>query len=249
MQPDSPATARTEQRCNFSLPVALSVIALAWITSAQAHSPVDPAGIADGHPTGHVRDHADVTWPPQPRGMQDAMLLSNPGSDTLAAQLREQRAAALERIALARVQVRQALGGRFARVGVAEDEDKVRTPTTSRLVYFSHARNSTVELLLDGQTVRSITSTPAAVYQPEITEQEASQAEGIARAYFASVGESGVEQLQAFGILAYQPSGTGFFDTRVLYISFHRNSDAPPEYAAWVDLTRQTVLRTRKEQP
>ena len=72
-------------------------------------------------------------------------------------------------------------------------------------------------------------------------------AEGIARAHFAAGGQTRVAALQAFAILAYQPTGKGFYPTRVLYLSFHRNSDAPPEYVAWVDLTQRRVLRSRQE--
>ena len=253
MEPESPSVIRWYHRrlnpAQDVVPVAVGLIALVLSTAARPHSPVDPAATEAGHPTGHVHDHADETWPPQPRGMKDSVLLDNAGGDTVADQLRERRAQALESSALSQAQVRAALGTRFARAALIEDTDKSGAIKSSRLVYFSHSKNVTVELALDGQTVRGVKSVPATVYQPEITDQEIAQAEAIARAHFTSIGEFGVAQLQAFGILAYLPSGTGFYATRVLYISFHSNSDAPPEYAAWVDLSRQRVLRVRKERP
>ena len=215
--------------------------------AAPGPSPVDPATIDIGHPTGHVHDHGNQTWPPQPRGMQNAVPLSNPGAEGLLAEAQQRRAAAQERLALARADVRGALGTRFTRAAVIEDRDSSGTTLPSLLVYFSHSKNSTVEVTVDGQRVRSVKTIPAAEYQPEITDAEISEAEGIARAHFTALGQDRVAQLQAFGILAYQPTGKGFYATRVLYISFHRDGDAPPEYVAWVDLSQQRVLRARQE--
>lgn len=214
---------------------------------AQAHSPVDPAAIEEQHPTGHLRDHADLTWPPQPRGITDAVLLSEPGAQELAAAARERAVAIRERMAIQRSAVRKALGARFVRSAFVDDEDKSGGVSSSRLVYFSHSNNATVEVVMTGQRVSEVRRIPASECQPEITEEEAAQAEAIARAYFAQQGIGPVAQLEGFSILAYRPRGRGFFDTRVLYVSFHRDSDAPPQYVAWVDLTRQRVLRARAE--
>jgi len=215
--------------------------------AAAAPSPVDPATVDVGHPTGHVHDHGNQTWPPQPPGLQNSVLLSNPGEEERVAEAQKRRADAQDRIATARADVRQALGTRFTRAAFVEARDKSGAVLPSRLVYFSYSKNSTVEVTVDGQQVRSVKTIPAAEYQPEITDAEIAEAEGIARAYFAALGQDRVAQLQAFGILAYQPTGKGFYATRVLYISFHRDSDAPPEYVAWVDLSQQRVLRARQE--
>ncbi len=83
--------------------------------------------------------------------------------------------------------------------------------------------------------------------QPDITDEETAAAELIARAYFDARSMERVSALKAFGILAYLPEGTGFYPTRVIYLSFHAADDAPPEFAAWVDLTTQRVLRIREE--
>jgi len=240
---------------HFSLiaPAARKVLAAALLISssslaAAAPSPVDPATVDVGHPTSHVHDHGNQTWPPQPRGMQNAVPLSNPGEEALAAEAGQRRGAAQDRIAVARADVRQALGTRFRRATVVEEgHDKSGAVLPSRLVYFSYSTNSTVEVTVDGQQVRSVRTIPPAEYQPEITDAEIAEAEGLARAHFAARGQDRVAQLKAFGILAYQPTGKGFYATRVLYISFHRDSDSPPEYVAWVDLTQQRVLRSRQE--
>lgn len=240
--------------CFAAARVLIGAMALAATILAQAHSPVAPASIpvapasiGEGHPTAHVSDRADITWPPQPRGITNVVPLGSAESERLAAQAREQRAAAHERIATRRAEVRQALGNRFRRATYVEAGGKSGAP--ARLVYFSYANNATVEVTFDGQRVREVVTIPPGEYQPEITDEETAEAEAIARAHFGALGADRVAKLQAFGILAYQPRGKGFYDTRVLYISFHRDGDAPPEYVAWVDLTQRRVLRSREEQP
>jgi hypothetical protein len=222
-------------------------VGMAVVTLARAHSPVDPATVSEGHPTGHTQDHAGMAWPPQPRGLENVVFRGDSTAETLAVKARERLQAALERVALRRADVKQALGNRFTRLPLVEQEDKDGTPRNPVLTWFSHATNSTVEVEMESQRVRTVRTIPAAEYQPEITDEEVADAEGIARNHFAGLGEERVAQLEAFGILAYQPTGKGFFDTRVIYISFHPDNDSYPEYAAWVDLTGRRVLRILKE--
>lgn len=247
MKSDSAATTRGGGRLLNAAGVLIGAIAMSAAGLPRAHSAVDPATVDTGHPTGHVHDHGDETWPPQPRGITNVVTLSNAREEELAAATQERLAARQERIAMARAEVRQALGGHFVRVAIINEENKSGATGISRLVYFSHAKNATVEVTVDGQRVRGVKTIPAAEYQPEITDTEIADAEGIARAHFTALGQDRVAQLQAFGILAYLPTGKGFYATRVLYISFHRDSDAPPEYVAWVDLTQRRVLRARQE--
>lgn len=216
-------------------------------TGAHGHPTVDPATVDMGHPTGHVHDHGTQTWPPQPVGITNVVPLGQPDDEGARTTAQKLRADALERVAVLRAGLRGALGTRFSRAGLIEDVDKSGRPLPPRLVYFSHSRNATVEVTLDGQRVQSIKSTPASEYQPEITDAETAEAAGLARAWFLARGEARVRDLEAFGILAYQPTGSGFYPTRVIYVSFHQDSDAPPEYVAWVDLTRQRVLKARQE--
>lgn len=78
------------------------------VVTARAEGPVDPAHIEATHPTADVHDHADQTWPPQPRGLRKVVPLSNPGNAERAADLRRQARAGRERLALARPEVRWA---------------------------------------------------------------------------------------------------------------------------------------------
>lgn len=238
-----PSLRVSASRCVLAL---LPMIVAVGMVEAQT---VDPATIEAGHPTGHLHDHGDLTWPPQPRGLTNTVPLSNPGSDALAADERQRRRQSRERIALLRADVREALGSRHSQAQLLESAAKAGAPASSRLVYFSHGNNITVEVALDGQRVRSVRKISPAEYQPDITDDEIAEGERLARAYFNDMGRERVAELQAYGILAYLPEGRGYYDTRVVYISFHRDGDAPPEFAAWVDLTRQKVLRARYEQP
>lgn len=226
------------------------VFALVVTVVSPAHNRVDPADLSPGHPTGHVDDRADQTWPPQPRGLRNVVPLGTPGAAERAAGLRQRRVAALESMALKGSEVRQALGHRYSSPDFVEAAGKGGPVAgESRLVYFSYENNTTVEVTVAGQRVRGVRKIPATEYQPDITDGEAVEASDLARQYFVSRGRAGVADLQAFGILAYLPTGKGFYPMRVIYVSFHQDGDAPPECAAWVDLTNQRVLRIREEQP
>ena len=241
MQAESRRTHRGRQ-------LTLALLSGALALTAWGQNPVEPAAIGHAHPTGHLHDHADQTWPPQPRGLRNVVPLSNPGSAERATELRRRARAERERIALARPEVRQALGKRYNRPDVVESVAKDGTGAeTSRLMYFSYANNTTVEVTLDKDQVRGVRRIRAADYQPDITDEETAAAEIIARAYFEARSTQRVSALKAYGILAYLPEGTGFYPTRVIYLSFHAADDAPPEFAAWVDLTSQRVLRIREE--
>jgi hypothetical protein len=233
----------------------IPAVALATLAGAPAradgpgHAPVDPADIEQSHPTGHLHDHADQTWPPQPRGMRNVAPLSNPGAAERAAALRLQRITEREQIALARPGVRKALGRRYTRPDLVEDGGKGEGDAgQQRLVYFSHENNTTVEVTLLRSQVRGLRKIAPTDYQPDVTDEEIIEAEAIARAYFNQRGTARVSALRAYGILAYLPEGKGFYPVRVIYLSFHASADALPEFAAWVDLSNRRVLRIREEE-
>ncbi|TFG82081.1 MAG: hypothetical protein E4H19_13640 [Chromatiales bacterium] len=227
--------------------VVLSTVAgvAAW---ADGRAPADPADVEAGHPTGHLHDHADQAWPPQPRGITNVVPLSDPGGAERAAELRQRQKAKRERVALASPDVRKSLGRRYTRPDLVESDGKgVVNTGTVRLVYFSLENNTTVEVTLDKSRVLGVREIAATEYQPDVTDDEILEAEGIARAYFNDRGTARVAALRAYGILAYLPQGTGFYPVRVIYLSFHEAEDAPPEFSAWVDLSNQRVLRIREE--
>lgn len=229
--------------------VFLSALAgvVAWADVGE-HAPKVPVVVEGGHPTGHLHDHSEQTWPPQPRGIRNVVPLGKPGDAERSRAIRERRVARFERIALARPDVRQALGNRYTRPDlVAADDKGVVDADSAQLFYFSHENNTTVEVTIDESRVRGIRRIAATDYQPDVTDDEIEQAEAIARTYFSDRGAARVSALAGYGILAYQPEGKGFFPVRVIYISFHEHRDAPPEFSAWVDLSNQQVLRAREE--
>jgi hypothetical protein len=228
----------------------LSSIAALLILASQVVRSQNNTGeivVPQQHPTGHVHDHGDQTWPPQPEGITGVVDLSTPASEQARRSKLQQRFNELEQRGAAHADFQKALGQRYTRIAIVDNEDKVGTPRGSRFTYFSRDKNATAEVLFDGANIKSVKSIPAREYQPEITDEEISEATELARKYFSSLGIERVRDLKGYGILAYRPEGKGFYDGRVIYVSFHANDDAPPEFMAWVDLTSQTILNSREE--
>ena len=222
---------------------------LPWTSQAEA---VPSAG----HRHSHNHPHDGLTWPPQPRGIGNVILHSDATEEGYERARKRTRKDRLEQKAKADTRVVYGLGNRFTQVTVLDQDDKddtdekSRAKVVSRLVYFSHEKNKTVEVGFDAkENLETVTEIPANDYQPEITDEEIKDAAKLARKYFISQGFKRVARLQAFGILAYKPEGTGFYDTRVIYVSFHKDSDSPPVLTAWVDLTNEQILEVREELP
>jgi hypothetical protein len=223
---------------------------LPWINQAEAASPA-----VQRH--SHNHPHDGLTWPPQPRGIGNVVLHSDVTAEKNEKTGKQARFDRLEQRAKGDMRAVQRLGNRFTRVTIIDQEDdkedrdeKGRPTVVSRLVLFSHENNATVEVGFDAkEQIVTVSTTPAQAYQPEITDEEIKDAEKLARKYFIRQGFKRIARLQAFGILAYKPEGTGFYDTRVIYISFHKDNDSPPVLTAWVDLTNEQVLEVREELP
>lgn len=192
----------------------------------------------------HGDPHAGQIWPPQPQGISNI----NDQSETSELRLMSgiSRIDTLEASALSRY--KNALGSKFTRVALIDSVDETGKIINSTLVFFSHSRNTTVEFTFVNDKVKSVKSIPAGTYQPEITDEEAAEAQAIAQSYFLNKGITSVANLKAYSILAYKPEKSGFYNTRVIYVTFHDNDDSPPEYRAWVDLTRQQVIKTGEEE-
>ena len=208
-----------------------------------------------GHRHSHNHPHDGLTWPPTPRGAANAILHSSVAEENQGHTRQQARLDRLEYKAKGDVRAIHGLGNRYTHVTIIDQDDekedrdvKGQPPVVSRLVSFSHEKNVTVEVGLDAEErIVSVSTTPAKDYQPEITDEEAKEAEQLARGYLKRLKSKRVAGLQAFSILAYKPEGTGFYDTRVIYVSFHKDNDSPPELMAWVDLTNQRILQVREE--
>lgn len=196
----------------------------------------------------HRHSHEGLTWPPPPRGITNAVVRSNIEEERKDRALEKVRMDRLEAKAKTRSEVQRALGKQYTRITVIDREDKETGTVSTQEVFFSRDQNATVEVEFDkDEKVQAVNSIPAQEYQPEIADEEIKEATALARAYFRSQGFR-IAGLKGYGILAYKPEDVGFFDTRVLYVSFHKGDDAPPEVAAWVDLTNQRILQTLGEE-
>jgi hypothetical protein len=187
--------------------------------------------------------HAGQTWPPQPPGITHVVVHSDPALEAAERRRARRHLRRLVHRAEADPTIGAMLGRRFTPVGIREPDP----PAGCSALFFSHAHNMAIDVQYDAHDVpRAVTAMPAVEAQPEIMPDEIHAATRIARRFFRRRGRD-LRDREGFGILAYHPDGSGRYDTRVLYVSFHANADAPPDAAAWVDLTRRTVLNFREE--
>ena len=199
-------------------------------------------------PPAHGHNHEGMTWPPQPRGITNVVVHSSVEQEKIGRAIERARMDRLESKAKTHPEANRALGNRFTRITVIDREDKTTGKKATQLVFFSRDNNATVEVQFENGEIQAVKSVPASQYQPEITDEEIAEAAQLARTHFLNQGLARIADLKAYGILAYKPKGGGFFDTRVLYVSFQQHDDALPEFEALVDLTNQLILKTRQEQ-
>lgn len=226
---------------------AWSLAATALPSFSQSQEIPSPDPIEAVAPLRHRHNHEGLTWPPQPRGITNVVVHSNVEQEKKGRGIERDRMDRLERKAKTEPRASWALGNQFTRITVIDKQDEKNGKVVSQMVFFSRDKNATVEVEFDEEEIRTVNSIPAWEYQPEITDEEVTEAAELARTYFLNQGFAKIAGLKAYGILAYKPEGIGFFDTRVLYVSFHQHDDAPPELAAWVDLTNRLILRVREE--
>jgi hypothetical protein len=198
---------------------------------------------------------ATESWPPQPEHLVAVTWLPGEASTTVrAAQV---QAAQAEAVVLNAATVQAALGERFVRSttitnqlkGVAAAGSAAAEAATTQVVFFSYTRNATIEVTVQAGAITGIKELPANVYQPEPTTSEKSRAISLARLHFRTAGHQRILQLTGYVIQAYAPEGTtGFYDARVLYVTFHEDITSRPEFGAWVDLTNESVIKSFHDQ-
>lgn len=245
-QEDSRPTGRTE----IYLPFVFSAFPSVPVSNDEAPTSNDElSGPVTDHGS-HPHDHAVPlieSWPPQPVGIEDVLWVESiRNEEIIAAQLLVDEA---EAIASASPLVQEALGTDYVHSTTTYEHRKT-TPSSAgkgedpiRVAYFSYTKNATVAVMVADNKVTSIQSIAASTYQPEPTRRERTDAIELARDYFLAQGENRVNQLHGFVIMAYHNQGaTGFYDARVLYVTFHESLEERPEYRAWVDLSHETIL-------
>ena len=224
-----------------------SIAAMVFTDFSASQEKADPPGAVA--PPEFRHNHEGLTWPPQPRDITNVVVRSNIEEEKKDRALEKARRDRLEAKAKTSPEAQRALGKKFTRITLIDREDKETRTVISQLVFFSREHNATVEVTFGkDEKMQAVNSIPAQEYQPEITDEETKEATALARSYFRSQGFAMIAGLKAYGILAYKPQGVGFFDTRVLYVSFHKHDDAPPQLSAWVDLTNQLILQTLGEE-
>ena len=153
--------------------------------------------------------------------------------------------------------VQAALGERFVRSTTITNQPKGAAAAgtagapaaTAQVVFFSYTRNATIEVTVQAGAITEIKELPANVYQPEPTTSEKARAISLARLYFRTAGHQRILQLNGYVIQAYEPEGTtGFYNARVLYVTFHEDITSRPEFGAWVDLTNEGVIKSFHDQ-
>lgn len=217
-----------------------AVLVLTLIGAAGAHGP-------DSLPTGHAKQPEGMTWPPQPVGMSRVRNFSDLRGATRS---NIQRHAAFSRLAqrlAADPSMRGFAERPMTRLGVVKIRAANGTSDETCYEFFDRAANSTLRIIEPAQGPLRTEWVSASTYQPEIVPEEEREAVALVKQHFAERGESHAGALHGYAILAYRPEGNGFYDGRVLYVSLHASGSAPPEYAAWVDLSAQRVFNARRE--
>ena len=183
------------------------------------------------------------TWPPQPKNIENVVSFTDNQPQVSAASM---QLAHTTQVAAANAAVQSLLGARYTHIGTVSRSDKGDEGNSTEIVtYFSHSSNSTIDVQIKDGLVVSTAAISPLEYQPPLTTDEIDDAVAIARSYWAAGGHDRVAELEGFGILGLKPAG--YYDVRVVYVSFHINADARPEYVGYVDLTNQAMLESWEE--
>ena len=237
---------------------ALTAISV-WPTQAQDEGEADNTQkfflpLVQQGATSHFHP-ATESWPPQPEHLVDVTWL--PGETSATVRAAQVQAAQAEAVVLNEATVQAALGERFVRSTTITNQPKGAAAAgtagapaaTAQVVFFSYTRNATIEVTVQAGAITEIKELPANVYQPEPTTSEKARAISLARLYFRTAGHQRILQLNGYVIQAYEPEGTtGFYNARVLYVTFHEDITSRPEFGAWVDLTNEGVIKSFHDQ-
>ncbi len=238
--------------------VLVSGAALAWAVAQGSDATVDagvnpaPAQVADADrdddPTvldddGRFTGPGEV-WPPQPKDATDVVARSfgdlepEPMDERLAALDADAPAAqAPSEVVADDAAAQAALGDNVNLIAVERSADG------AQLIYYSLSNNQTVDIAVADGAVASLDTYSPGDFQPELSVDEKNAAIDLARVHWQGRGDSRIDSLQGFGILAFQPGGD-YYDTRMVYVSFHVDEDARPELLTWVDLAAGQIIKS-----
>ncbi len=196
---------------------------------------------ADLNGAGRFSAQGDV-WPPRPDGA---------GAPTRIQQAEPAyNGAPLARQGAERSTVAEHLGERWAVLEIAEgvSDGKGQSDRSRQVVtYFSYDMNQSVRVEMRGANVTDVKTIDPSQAQLPLNPDEKARAIDIARAHWNEQSESAVNDLEGFSIQAFQPDGQ-FFGVRMVYVSFHENADARPDFLTWVDLSNETVADSKRDE-
>ncbi len=113
----------------------------------------------------------------------------------------------------------------------------------TQLVYYSLSTNQTVDIMVADGQITSLETYAPDTFQPELSVDEKNAAIDLAREHWETRRDGRISTLQGFSILAFQPGGA-YYDTRMVYVSFHVDEDARPELLTWVDLAAGEIIKS-----
>jgi hypothetical protein len=192
-------------------------------------------------------------WPPQPKQMDNVVWLGQHSYNRIVNQTISSVGFSATARSFSNNDIRE-LGNRFTFVGTKESGGKQLQSSQQTMTYYSHTNNATVEVEVNQGDIQNVTLINPSKYQPPLTDEEVKEAVNIARTSISQDGYDRIQQLNGYGILAFkpkseiQPGDSGFYDTRMVYVSFHEHIDARPEFIAWVDLAQQIVIKSGEDQ-
>jgi hypothetical protein len=181
-------------------------------------------------------------YPPKLRGPAQPIPAQPPPSPAVAApQMRALAATARQDpTVLSRLGNRHALisSGEVRPSGAAREAGRADPPLV-RLLFYSHARNVAVEVLMRSAQVIDVRDRPG--YQPPEGQEEIAEAVELARN-----DPRLLDKVQGLtGEAIYTPR----YRNRTLYVTFSRGDEAGPRYWADVDLINRTVRAAGAAEP
>lgn len=183
-------------------------------------------------------------WPPQPK---DATDIVNRSAAEIAPEPQAERLAALDAVAPAEQAPSDVVAGSAeVQAAIGENSNLIAVEETNgstQMIWFSLSNNQTVDAVVEGGAVSTLLTLEPGTFQPELSDAEKLAAVDIARAHWVSKGDRRIDGLQGYSILAFQPGGA-YYETRMVYVSFHIDEDSRPELLAWVDLVTGDVVKS-----
>jgi len=179
-------------------------------------------------------------WPPRLAGMENEQAFSlqrrSAVRDTV---IQAARAAVMNNRG-----VRLALGDNFGEFDASLSDDK--SEDTASFLFFNYDRNVTIEAVFEHSGNVRLIETSADQFQPGENQQEVVRAIEIAQASLESSGFS-TTGLEGTAMLTHLPSselmanGDGFYNERMLYVTFGEGEGALPTFSALVNLSTETA--------